>query len=239
MVLSQLIGFASASAPAPALSFGLLACLLGDGDDRRGRPTSNVYMLASAFGRLYTTLHCTQVASITEKHGGAQWTLKTSAGESETYDDVILAAPFHSTGIRVSTGGVSGSVQAVQNLLTGGDDTPPFVPPQPYVHLHVTLLATTASHPSPEYFGLGPNEKVPRVILTTGIRAREGGDEPEFNSLTYHGPVAPGRKEEVVKIFSKQRVEDEWLAKVFGGKVDWVLRKEVRSSCFCVFLGFQ
>ena len=37
----------------------------------------------------------------------------------------------------------------------------------------------------------------------------------------------PGRKEEVVKIFSKQRVDDEWLPNVFEGKVDWVLMKEV------------
>lgn len=95
------------------------------------------------------------------------------------------------------------------------------------MHLHVTLLATTAEHPSAEYFGLKQGEKAPRTVLTTATRVREGGKEPEFNSLSYHGSVAPGRKEQVVKIFSKETLNDEWLRTMFDGQVDWVLRKEV------------
>ena len=63
------------------------------------------------------------------------------------------------------------------------------------------------------------------MILTTGQGFRNGGKAPEFNSLTYHGLVRDG--EWAVKIFSKQRISDEWLDKVFAGKVGWVFRKEV------------
>jgi prenylcysteine oxidase / farnesylcysteine lyase len=65
-------------------------------------------------------------------------------------------------------------------------------------------------------------------VLTTYEGARLGGPEPEFNSLTYHGEVAPGRGEWVVKIFSDHRLSDEWLEEVFDGNVGWVHRKEVR-----------
>lgn len=95
------------------------------------------------------------------------------------------------------------------------------------MRLHVTLLTTTSPQPNPEYFGLKSGAKVPQSILTTYEGARNGGKEPEFNSLTYHGVIAPGRDEYVVKIFSKETLSDEWLDKVFDGKVGWVLRKEV------------
>lgn len=67
----------------------------------------------------------------------------------------------------------------------------------------------------------------PRMILTTHNGVRNGdGKEPEFNSLSYHGLIREG--EWSVKIFSKERISDEWLDKVFGnGTVGWVLRKEV------------
>jgi len=65
------------------------------------------------------------------------------------------------------------------------------------------------------------------MILTTGQGFRNGGKAPEFNSLSYHGLVRDG--EWGVKIFSKQRISDEWLEKVFPGTVGWVFRKEVGS----------
>ena len=113
------------------------------------------------------------------------------------------------------------------------------IPEQPYVHLHVTLLSTSARTPNASYFGLSPGSKAPTTVLTThdGVRAR-GAPEPEFNSLTYHGSVrakgsgerrltAQGEEEWVVKIFSKKRLGDEWLEGLFGrGKVGWVVRKE-------------
>lgn len=63
------------------------------------------------------------------------------------------------------------------------------------------------------------------MLLTTRANARLGGKEPEFNSLSYHGKVSDD--EWAVKIFSKERISDEWLSKTFLGQVGWVHRKEV------------
>jgi prenylcysteine oxidase/farnesylcysteine lyase len=63
------------------------------------------------------------------------------------------------------------------------------------------------------------------MMLTTYEGARNGGEEPEFNSLSYHGLVRDG--EWGVKIFSQKRISDEWLDMMFFGKVGWVYRKEV------------
>ena len=52
--------------------------------------------------------------------------------------------------------------------------------------------------------------------------------------MTYHGNVGgtgPNEWENVVKIFSMQKIEDEWLLNVFG-KVGWVYRKEVSMWTF-------
>ncbi|KAJ7820753.1 hypothetical protein B0H14DRAFT_1342502 [Mycena olivaceomarginata] len=62
------------------------------------------------------------------------------------------------------------------------------------------------------------------MLLTTFEGARNGGKEPEFNSLSYHGLISEG--EWVVKIFSKKRISNKWLSKMFDGQVGWVLRKE-------------
>jgi prenylcysteine oxidase/farnesylcysteine lyase len=130
------------------------------------------------------------------------------------YKTIILAAPYHSTCISLP------------------DSISSQIPEQPYVHLHVTLLTTTALHPNPVYFGLRPTDKVPNTILTTSQAARAGGAEPEFNSLTYHGTIEHDNKtEHVVKIFSKETRSDEWLANVFSDQVGWVLRKEVCDDC--------
>lgn len=68
--------------------------------------------------------------------------------------------------------------------------------------------------------------KVPRVMLTTKERPNNSESErPQFNSLTYHGPIAEG--EWAVKIFSEDRISDEWLDNMFHGQVKWVTRKEV------------
>lgn len=116
------------------------------------------------------------------------------------------------------------------------------------MHLHVTLLSTPNPRPRTRFFGLKPNAKIPSMVLTTfeGARQREDGSEPVFNSMSYHGQVRnldgtpanssrDGAEEWVVKIFSKQRVEDSWLRKAFG-KIGWVHRKEV--CCLASFMKF-
>ena len=147
------------------------------------------------------------------------WSVVTSSDPDspQTYDDVIIAAPIHQSGISFS-----------QNTWSLSKTHFEPVPAQPYVRLHVTLLSTTSPHPNPEYFGLKEGSSVPQTILTTYEGVRKGGKEPDFNSLTYHGVVGPGREQEfVVKIFSKERLDDEWLSNVFSGNVGWVFRKEV------------
>lgn len=148
--------------------------------------------------------------SIKQK-GENQWTVKTDDGTGH-YTGVILAAPFHQTGINVAP------------------EISEQIPEQPYVHLHVTLLSTTAQYPDPAYFNLPAGSAVPSMVLTTYEGVRNGGKVPEFNSLSYHGYITkdvPGTPDQrVVKIFSKERVSDEWLAKIFKDEVGWVYRKE-------------
>lgn len=64
------------------------------------------------------------------------------------------------------------------------------------------------------------------MLLTTHEGARQGGPEPQFNSISYHAKI--NENEWVVKIFSKQAISDEFLEDAFGkGTVGWVYRKEV------------
>ncbi|KAK0506014.1 Prenylcysteine lyase-domain-containing protein [Armillaria luteobubalina] len=133
------------------------------------------------------------------------WTVESDQG-SKTYKAVLLAAPFHSTGMTLSP------------FLTSQ------VPEQPYVRLHVTLLSTTSPSIDPEYLNLPPTATPPSMLLTTYDGARNGGKEPEFNSISYHGKISDD--EWVVKVFSQERKSDEWLRKVFRGQIGWVHRKE-------------
>lgn len=141
------------------------------------------------------------------------WIVKSSRGAT-SYKAVILAAPFHSSGINLP------SSLAEQ------------IPKQPYVRLHVTLLSTTSATPNPKYFGLAPSSEVPRVILTTNQGKRAGGTGPEFNSLSYHGLIREG--EWAVKIFSDHELSDTWLNEMFQDKIGWVYRKEVSSIIFSI-----
>ncbi|KAN0138475.1 Prenylcysteine lyase domain containing protein [Lactarius tabidus] len=156
----------------------------------------------------------TEVVGI-QRRSDNGWTVVTR-DERRDYDAVIIAAPYHSSRISLP-------------------DDLPSIPDQPYIHLHVTLLTTTATTPDPEYFGFKPSDKIPTTILTSLDGVRHGGKAPEFNSLTYHGQAkiagnethdAQGTGEWSVKIFSMEPISDDWLAKVFQEQVGWVFRKE-------------
>jgi prenylcysteine oxidase/farnesylcysteine lyase len=140
--------------------------------------------------------------------------------ERRDYDAVVIAAPYHTSQI---------SLPADLSLL---------IPTQPYIHLHVTILTTTAATPNPVYFGYKPGHKVPTTILTSLDGLRRGGKAPEFHSLTYHGRAKFAKNEThdrrptdewIAKIFSMERISDEWLAAMFRNEVGWVIRKEVCS----------
>ena len=165
-----------------------------------------------------------QVTAIGANPDGT-WLVVTDKGDAKPYQDIIIAAPFHSTSIDLSL-----------------QFAAPVIPPQPYVHLHVTLLTTPNPHPRTRFFGLGDKDKVPTSVLTTWESVRSGeGAAPEFNSLTYHGLLkyqngtvantsTDGQPEWSVKIFSDQKLEDRWLRRAFG-KIGWVHKKEVRPCC--------
>ncbi|RPD56544.1 FAD/NAD(P)-binding domain-containing protein [Lentinus tigrinus ALCF2SS1-7] len=163
----------------------------------------------------------TTVKAVSRFSASGPWMVQSSAfKDPRLYRSIILAAPYDQTGISFSTKTPLAEVKK-----------------RPYIHLNVTLLSTSSPTPNASYFNLGHGHKAPNSVLTTydGLRQR-GHSEPEFNSLTYHGKVltkdgekrvnAEGAEEWVVKIFSKQRLEDKWLEEMFEGKVGWVLRKE-------------
>jgi prenylcysteine oxidase / farnesylcysteine lyase len=154
-----------------------------------------------------------------ERHSDHTWIVVTEA-ERRNYDAVIIAAPYHNSQISLPP------------------DLSILIPPQPYVRLHVTLLTTTAVTPNPVYFGHKPGYKVPTTILTSLNGLRHGGKAPEFNALEYLRQVkfannethdGRGTSEWVVKIFSMERISDEWLAAMFQNEVGWVHRKVVCS----------
>ncbi|KAK7689579.1 hypothetical protein QCA50_007371 [Cerrena zonata] len=176
----------------------------------------------------------TTVTEISRDDKSSLWTVSSESGSSifgpsrtsQSYRAIIFAAPFHQANIKLSSPSA---------LLE--------IPQQPYVNLHVTLLSTTSPQANPEYFGLAGDASVPSMVLTSYENARNGGKEPEFNSLSYHGKIvkkakeveepAPetenveteNQKEEwVVKIFSKVEVGDAWLRNIFG-EVGWVNRR--------------
>ena len=121
------------------------------------------------------------------------------------YKAVVIAAPLHLSGVLIPS-----SIGAQ-------------VPEQPAESLHVTILTTTSPTPNPSYFALPASLSVPRRILTTYEGRRQGGQEPEFFSLSYEGLVKEG--EWAVKIWSKEPTSDEWLDDVFMKQVGWVCRK--------------
>lgn len=157
-------------------------------------------------------VHLNTAVKTLRQGANGKWHVGIEGGSEEKYDIVVLAAPYKSTGIHIDSPELN-----IEEAFPKVD----------YVHLHVTLVATTAPHPQASYFfpDAKPDTPMPETILTTS----SGPVIPEFNSLSYHEKIERSGHpaERIVKIFSKARVEDEWMDKVFGvGKVGWVHRKE-------------
>ncbi|EPQ27775.1 uncharacterized protein PFL1_04520 [Pseudozyma flocculosa PF-1] len=83
----------------------------------------------------------------------ARWWVGTRDGEGELFDAVVVAAPWHDADITLV-------------------NTDRRIPRPPYVHLHVTLLATTAKSANPLYFGFGKADDVPATVLTSAESVR-------------------------------------------------------------------
>lgn len=125
------------------------------------------------------SVQVTTIGEVEAKDGRKEYTLEyhdarpeISGSSTETFDTVILAAPYSQAGL---------------NLITS-DPTSAHVPPQTYVHLHVTFIATNASSPSAKAFGRKEKDwPVPKTVLSTMMRNVEGGGKhrPRFNSLSF------------------------------------------------------
>jgi prenylcysteine oxidase/farnesylcysteine lyase len=134
----------------------------------------------------------------------------TRADHSElqsTFDEVVIAAPFQSTGITV---------------------TPAFehVPDKiPYVTLYVTLFASPHQL-SPKTFNMSSQEEVPEMILTTlpeglDLGSREDGVGPTgFWSISLLrsviSPTNPSQRHYFYKIFSPERPSAAFVASILG-----------------------
>ena len=76
------------------------------------------------------------------------------------------------------------------------------IPTPDYVHLHVTLLVTNASHPAPAYFGRGKADDVPTTILTSASavrRASQDKDTSKSNQVWDLNPFGRKKREEIRK----------------------------------------
>lgn len=88
----------------------------------------------------------------------SRWWLGTKSGFGDLYDAVFIAAPWHSSGIV---------------LL----NTHSVIPAYDFVHLHVTILVTSAKHPDPTYFGRGNRDEIPTSILTSHVGLRKAEEK--------------------------------------------------------------
>ncbi|TNY24016.1 Prenylcysteine lyase-domain-containing protein [Rhodotorula diobovata] len=145
----------------------------------------------------------------------AQWLVKTVSGVGGgTYDAVVLAAPFHQTGIELVN-----------------TPAPALIPKQAYVRLFVTFVITNASTPQPSYFDLPPDTRMPNEIF--GTFTTPSRHKPTFNSLNYLKalPASIGARFgegtfHVVKMFSSRSLEPEMLDTLYGaGNVAKVVEK--------------
>lgn len=125
----------------------------------------------------------------------------------KTFDTVVLAAPLQFSGIDVQ-----------EDLLK-------HIPDEiPYVKLHVTLF-TSPLKLSGAHFNLKEGAEVPTTILTTlspdedpGNRHKIVGKSGFFSISTLRSITNPKTmgKEYVYKIFSPEKVTEEFLSSLFG-----------------------
>jgi prenylcysteine oxidase/farnesylcysteine lyase len=92
------------------------------------------------------------------QRSATKWWLGTKSGYGELYDAVFVAAPWHSSGITLI------NTQAV-------------IPLYDFVHLHVTILVTSAKQPNPGYFGRGSGDSIPTSILTSHVSLRKAEEQ--------------------------------------------------------------
>ena len=122
---------------------------------------------------------------------------------NDTFDEVVLAAPFHQSNLYISPDFA---------------DPPPNIP---YVNLHVTLFASP-HRLNPFMFGLNSADELPTTILTTLQKDEEpssgAGKAGFFSISTLRRATNPktGGSEFLYKIFSPTKVSDHCLQMLVG-----------------------
>jgi len=104
--------------------------------------------------------HLNRTITTNEEKSGltTKWWLGTKSGYGDLFDAVFIAVPWHSSGITLM-------------------NTQSVIPIYDYVHLHVTILVTTAKQPDPTYFGRGKGDSIPTSILTSHISIRKAEEQ--------------------------------------------------------------
>ncbi|KAK7205544.1 putative prenylcysteine lyase [Myxozyma melibiosi] len=130
--------------------------------------------------------------------------LVLAGDSSEEFDQVIIASPYHQTGIK----GLELPIKKV-----------------PYMTLHVTLVAST-KRLSPAYFGLADGAFVPTMVLTTMPETGAAHSPPLFNSVSIVRYI-PELNQYVYKIFSPSKMQPAFLQLLFeqGAEFPWVYEK--------------
>jgi prenylcysteine oxidase/farnesylcysteine lyase len=118
------------------------------------------------------------------------------------FDSVVIATPWQYADIAAAEGLMSAPIDKI-----------------PYTRLHVTLLTTSLTL-SPEHFGLAPDTKMPRAVLTTV--SPDGTVRPDFFSISVVGKFTnpkTGSEELAYKIFSPKEVTPEFLSSILGAPI--------------------
>jgi prenylcysteine oxidase/farnesylcysteine lyase len=177
-------------------------------------------------------LLATTVTAI-ERHDDGTFTVtskddSTTTESSEKFDTIILAAPYQYANLDITP-----KPRIVPDVI-------------PYVNLHVTLF-TSPHYLASSGFGLDPEEKVPRMLLTTLQSDEHPGANTSyqakagFNSISLlgsHFNHTTGGDQYLYKIFSMEEISDAFLARILGldtaraeqdglsnDDVSWVYRK--------------
>jgi prenylcysteine oxidase/farnesylcysteine lyase len=133
----------------------------------------------------------TQVSHIKKQNAenGPSFTVTTTDGSTESYDAVVLAAPF-----------------ALADLEVTLDDAPLDAAVHPYQEVQTTLVVGTLN---PAFFGADPNKKLPSTVFTS-----DSAGAP-FKSIGVTG-YSPTYESRIYKIFSAaHEMTEEELGRIF------------------------
>ncbi|CBX98196.1 hypothetical protein IAQ61_010294 [Plenodomus lingam] len=182
------------------------------------------HMLAESSASLHLN---TSVSSIS-KQSDSTYKLTTSSGQTETFDQVILAAPFQYTNLTIAP-------------------APKHTPEEiSYTKLYTTLFASP-HRLDPKAFNMDPGAAVPQYVLTTlppNETPTDSAGSPSFFSISVSSfsvnPLSsPPRPEYIYKIFSPNPVNSTFLSHILGvpvtkeegengeadGAVSWIKHK--------------